>query len=96
MHARIKLPLLVALSGVLAASAFAVPDKVWVTKSGDKYHLSKSCPALKGAKQVHEVSMSECRKKHITMCKMCQDAKNKKPSPPKAKHTPAKSAPKKH
>lgn len=59
----------------LATAGVAAPDKVWVSKSGDKYHLSKACPSLKGAKNVHEITMTEARKKKITMCKHCQEAK---------------------
>lgn len=80
-----KFTLLLA-TAALATAAFSAPDKVWVSKSGDKYHLTRTCASLKGAKNVHEITMTEARRKKVTMCKHCQEArKTKKPSAPKKK-----------
>lgn len=76
---------LVALALLLSVAAFSVAaDDVYAGKHSDRYHLTSSCTHLKGAKDVKKIKMTEARKRKLTMCKSCQDAK-KKPTPKKKK-----------
>lgn len=83
-----RLSILVAATALAMAAVAA--DKVWISKSGEKYHFHKTCPTLKGAKEIKQVTMTEVRKKKITMCKLCADSrKPSKPTPPRGKKAPA-------
>lgn len=82
-----RLSILVAATA-LATAAYAA-DKVWISKSGERYHFHKTCPTLKGAKEVRQVTMTEVRKKKITMCKLCADSRKPgKPTSPRGKKAP--------
>lgn len=70
------------LSLVLSAGlAFA---QLYATASGSKYHVYKNCPGLKQAKKVNIITLSQARKKHLTMCDLCQAEKRKQNKPKKS------------
>ncbi len=46
-------------------------DVVWITKSGEKYHLSENCAAIK--RTIYKVSLNEAKKKELERCSRCGD-----------------------
>lgn len=47
--------------------------KVYVTKTGSVYHISKECPSLKARNpEVKKISLSDARKQGYKACKRCQ------------------------
>lgn len=73
---------LVLLSLVLSAAVASA--QLYATATGTKYHLYKNCPGLKQAKKVEVITLSQARKKHITMCDLCQAEKKKQNKPKKS------------
>lgn len=79
---------LAAIAVILSISALSIAaDDVYAGKNSDRYHLTSTCTHIKGAKDVKKIKMSEARKRKLTMCKTCQDARDakKKPAPKKKK-----------
>lgn len=68
----------------LILSAAVASAQLYATATGTKYHLYKNCPGLKQAKKVEVITLSQARKKHITMCDLCQAAKKKQNKPKKS------------
>ncbi len=46
-------------------------QNVFITKSGKRYHSTRSCRGLNNAKSVFEVSLSEAQGKGLTPCSIC-------------------------
>ncbi len=50
-------------------------QSVFVTKTGKRFHASKSCSTLKSSKDVQQISMKDATQKKMTPCKVCYPAK---------------------
>lgn len=73
-----SLVLLAVFSAASVASA-----QLYATVSGTKYHLYRNCSSLKQAKKVVVITLSQARKRKITMCDLCQATKKKESQPKK-------------
>jgi hypothetical protein len=52
--------------------------KVYVTKTGVKYHKTKTCPGLKNAKDITQINLSAAYKRKLKICEHCRE--HKKPT----------------
>ena len=57
--------------GILTAE-MGLPDTVYITKTGKKYHSTKDCSGLSNAKEVLAVSRDEALRRGLTPCKVCK------------------------
>lgn len=73
----------IALLSILVAASIA-SAQLYATATGTKYHLYKNCPGLKQAKKVEVITLSQARRRHITMCDLCQAEKKKQSKPAKS------------
>lgn len=60
----------------------AAGDKVFVTKSGAKYHWSRACKGLKNATTVSRISLSAAKQRGLKVCDLCT---KRKATPPASK-----------
>lgn len=78
-----SLKVLVGIAVALSLAQVQAVERYYVTKSGTKYHLTKSCSGLKNAKHVTDVTMSAIRGKKLTLCEICKEQAKKSKAKPK-------------